>query len=133
MKKILLIILAILIAIGAFLAKGYYNDRYVTDDIYYTQIPEDEKNEDSWLYDDSGVKMDKGKEYKLIGYNKDGKKTNLEFSIVGEKENYFKPGTYLEVRKSKTIVLGEKNIQKELIPEKALISIMKDGTKEQNH
>ena len=73
MKKKILIIVAVILAIaGAFWAKGYYNDRYVASEVYYTQIPEDEVNEDSWLVDSDGVKQEKGKEYKLIGYYENG-------------------------------------------------------------
>lgn len=42
-KTILIIAAAVFLVAGAFWAKGYYNDRYVVSDRYYTQIPEDEK------------------------------------------------------------------------------------------
>ena len=42
MKKIITIIVTIVIVMcGAFMVKGYYNDRYVASDSFYTQIPLD--------------------------------------------------------------------------------------------
>ena len=56
MKKIITIIVTIVIVMcGAFMVKGYYNDRYVASDSFYTQIPLDEVNEDSWLVNKDGV------------------------------------------------------------------------------
>lgn len=46
-KKIIIIIAIVLVIAGVFWAKGYYNDRYVASDSFYTQIPQDEVNEDS--------------------------------------------------------------------------------------
>ena len=46
-KKIMIITVILLIIAGAFWARGYYNDRYVISDYYYTQIPADKVNEDS--------------------------------------------------------------------------------------
>ena len=56
-KKIIIIVAVILVIAGAFWAKGYYNERYVASEVYYTQVPEDEVNEDSWLVDSDGVKQ----------------------------------------------------------------------------
>lgn len=72
-KKIAVIPILILVVCGAFWAKGYYNDRYVVSDSFYTQIPLDEVNEDSWLVDADGVQQEKGREYDLIGYNQEGR------------------------------------------------------------
>ena len=71
-KGIVIAVVVLLVVAGAFWAKGYYNDRYVASSFYYTQIPEDEVNEDSWLVDADGVKQEKGKAYDLIGYDENG-------------------------------------------------------------
>ena len=46
-KGIIIAAFVLLVIAGAFWAKGYYNDRYVASNFYYTQIPMDEVNEDS--------------------------------------------------------------------------------------
>lgn len=62
MKKIL-VWLAALFCLGAVAlwAKGYYNDRYVADELYYTRVPVDEVNVDSWLVDADGVPRPRAK------------------------------------------------------------------------
>ena len=42
-------------------------------------MPEDGVNEDSWLVDSDGVKLEKGKEYKLIGYDENGNEKKYIF------------------------------------------------------
>ncbi len=130
MKKIVGIVLAAAILIyGAFLAKGYYNDRYVVADSFYTQVPVDEVNEESWLVDDNGVKQDKGKAYKLIGYNQEGAARELSFIVQGEVEDYYAPGTYLKVNASKTIVLGQEVVKESEVPKVALEKMEDEGTR----
>ena len=128
-KKIIIIVAVILVIAGAFWAKGYYNDRYVASEIYYTQVPEDEVNEDSWLVDSDGVKQGKGKEYKLIGYDEIGTEKEVYFSVKGTAENYYAPGTYIQVKSSKTIVLGNAPVQKSAVPQAALKQIQENGTR----
>ena len=130
MKKTIITIIAIVIVICvAFWAKGYYNDRYVVSDSYYTQIPLDEKIEDSWLVDASGVKQEKGKEYNLIGYNKDGEEKEISFKQKGTAENYYKPGTYIKVNSSKSITLGFEVVTENDVPKNALEKIKSSGTR----
>ena len=130
MKKTIITIMAIAIVVCvAFWAKGYYNDRYVVSDSYYTQIPLDEKNEDSWLVDASGVKQEKGKEYNLIGYNEDGEEKEVSFKLKGTAENYYKPGTYIKVNTSKSITLGFEVVTESNVPEVVLEKIKSIGTR----
>ena len=130
MKKTIITILAIAIVICAtFWAKGYYNDRYVVSDSYYTRIPLDEKNEDSWLVDASGAKQEEGKEYNLIGYNEDGEEKEVSFKLKGTAENYYEPGTYIKVNTSKSITLGTAVVTENDVPKKALEKIKSNGTR----
>ena len=130
MKKTIITILAIVIVICvAFWAKGYYNDRFVVSDSYYTQIPLDEKNEESWLADASGVKQEKGKEYNFIAYNEDGEEKEVSFKQKGTAENYYKPGTYIKVNTSKSITLGFEVVTESNVPEVALEKIKSIGTR----
>ena len=124
MKKIITIIVTIVIVMcGAFMVKGYYNDRYVASDSFYTQIPLDEVNEDSWLVNKDGVNQEKGKEYNLIGYNQNGERKELSFKKKGNAEDYYEPGTYIKVNTSKTLVVGVEIIIESDIPKEALYNI----------
>ena len=130
MKKKIVILAAILLVVaGAFFAKGYYNDRYVVSDCYYTQIPEDEVNEDSWLVDGDGVKQAKGKSYELMGYNEQGEQREVYFTKSGSAEDYYDPGTYIKVSMSKTITRGVEVVEESSVPQIALERIQERGTK----
>ena len=128
-KKIMIITVILLIIAGAFWARGYYNDRYVISDYYYTQIPADEVNEDSWLVDADGVKQEKGKEYHLIGYNTQGASKEIYFTQSGGAADYYAPGTYIKVSTSKTLTIGIEIINETEVTQKALHMIQKHGTK----
>ncbi|MCU9815792.1 YxeA family protein [Paraclostridium sp. AKS73] len=130
MKKTLGILIVVSIIVGGALwAKGYYNNRYVASETYYTQVPTDEVNKDSWLVNSEGEKQEKGKEYKLIGYDKEGNKREVDFTKRGTAKDYYAPGTYIKISASKTISLGETTINKEDVPAKALEKIEKEGTR----
>lgn len=90
-KRIIIAAVVLLVIAGAFWAKGYYNDRYVASNFYYTQIPMDEVNEDSWLVDADGVKQEKGKEYDLIGYDENGEAKEVYFKKSGSAKDYYAP------------------------------------------
>ena len=128
-KKLLILAAVIFLVAGAFWAKNYYNDRYVISDCYYTQIPEDEVNEDSWLVDSDGVKQVKGKEYNLIGYNGQGEQREVYFTKNGSAEDYYAPGTYIKVDTSKTLVIGLEIVDESSVPQAALEKIKALGTK----
>lgn len=128
-KKLLLLLFSFLIVCGAFWAKGYYNDRYVVSDSFYTQIPLDGVNEDSWLVDADGVKQEKGKEYDLIGYNQEGEEREVSFKKRGTAEDYYAPGIYIKVNTSKTLVVGIEVVEESSVPEAALDKISLFGTK----
>ncbi|MEN2256286.1 YxeA family protein (plasmid) [Paraclostridium benzoelyticum] len=131
MKKTLGILIVVSIIVGGALwAKGYYNNRYVASETYYTQVPTDEVNKDSWLVNSEGEKQEKGKEYKLIGYDKEGNKREVDFTKRGTAKDYYAPGSYIKISASKTISLGETTINKEDVPAKALEKIEKEGTRQ---
>lgn len=131
MKKTLGILIVVSIIVGGALwAKGYYNNRYVASETYYTQVPTDEVNKDSWLVNSEGEKQEKGKEYKLIGYDKEGNKREVDFTKRGTAKDYYAPGTYIKISASKTISLGETTINKEDVPAKVLEKIEKEGTRQ---
>ena len=130
MKKKIIILAVVLLAVaGAFWTKGYYNNRYVATDCYYTQIPEDEVNEDSWLVDKDGVKQAKGKSYELMGNNAQGEQREVYFAKSGSAEDYYAPSTYIKVNMSKTITLGVEVVEESAVPQTALEKIHAFGTK----
>ena len=128
-KKIIILAVALLVVAGAFCAKGYYNDRYVESACYYTQIPVDEVNEDSWLVDEDGVRQTEGKSYELMGYNEQGEQHEVYFTKSGNAEDYYAPGTYIKVSMSKTITLGVEVVEEPSVPQIALEKIHELGTK----
>ncbi len=128
-KKIIIIVAMVLVIFGAFWAKGYYNDRYLVSDCYYTQIPEDEVNEDSWLVDKDGVKQAKGKAYNLVGYNDQGEQKEVYFTKKGSAKDYYAPGSYIKVNMSKTITLSVEVVEESSVPKAALEKIQEQGTK----
>ena len=130
MKKKIVILAAILLVVaGAFCAKAYYNDRYVVSDCYYTQVPEDEVNEDSWLVDKDGARQAVGKSYELMGYNEQGEQHEVYFTKSGSAQDYYAPGTYIKVSMSKTITLGVEVVGEQSVPQLALEKIQELGTK----
>ena len=131
MKKnsIWILPLVVVLVAGAFWTKGYYNDRYVVSDYYYTQLPEDEMNEDSWLLDSDGAKQVKGKEYELVAYNAQGEEREVYFTKTGSAEDYYAPGTYIQVSTSKTLVAGVAVVNEEDVPPAALEQIDTLGTR----
>ncbi len=128
-KKIIIIVAMVLVIFGAFWAKGYYNDRYLVSNCYYTQIPEDEVNEDSWLVDKDGVKQAKGKAYNLVGYNDQGEQKEVYFTKKGSAKDYYAPGSYIKVNMSKTITLSVEVVEESSVPKAALEKIQEQGTK----
>ena len=128
-KKVIILAVVLLVVAGAFYAKGYYNDRYVVSDCYYTQIPEDEVNEDSWLVDKDGARQAEGKSYELMGYNEQGEQREVYFTKSGNAEDYYAPGTYIKVNTSKTIVLDVQVVDASSIPQPAMEKIRELGTK----
>ena len=128
-KKVIILAVVLLVVAGAFCAKGYYNDRYVISDCYYTQVPEDEVNEDSWLVDKDGARQAEGKSYELMGYNEQGEQREVYFTKSGSAKDYYAPGTYIKVNTSKTIVLDVQVVDASSIPQPAMEKIRELGTK----
>ena len=128
-KKVIILAVVLLVVAGAFCAKGYYNDRYVVSDCYYTQVPEDEVNEDSWLVDKDGARQAEGKSYELMGHNEQGEQREVHFTKSGSAEDYYAPGTYIKVNTSKTIVLDVQVVDASSIPQPAMEKIRELGTK----
>ena len=128
-KKVIILAVILLVVAGAFCAKGYYNDRYVISGCYYTQVPEDEVNEDSWLVDKDGARQAEGKSYELMGYNEQGEQREVYFTKSGSAKDYYAPGTYIKVNTSKTIVLDVQIVDASSIPQPAMEKIRELGTK----
>ena len=106
---------------GIIKIKDYYNDRYVESDVVYVKVPEDQSIELEELLDMSGNVADTGKHYKFSGFTESRKEINVEFSIITDSsDDLLKPGDYLRVSVSNTIVLNEKLIPEPEVPESVL-------------
>lgn len=126
MKKIIKFIVLIgvlaLIAIFVVKAKNYYNGRYVGKS-YYAMVPSDQSTNAEMIYDDKGDEIGKGIKYELKSYD-EKKERILVFTVYKEKpEELLQPGTFLEIEASDKIVLGEKIIKREDVPEDILEKI----------
>lgn len=130
-KGMIVAAVALLVIAGALWAKAYYNARYVASGFYYTQIPTDEVNEDSWLVDADGVKQQQGKAYDLIGYDETGEAREVYFTKPGRAQDYYAPGTYIKVSASKTITVGVEVVDETDVPQAALNQIQELGTRPQ--
>ena len=71
----------------------------------------------------------RSKEYKLIGYDENGNEKEVYFSVKGTAENYYAPGTYIQVTGSKTLTLGNAPMEKSAVPQAALKQIQENGTR----
>lgn len=117
---LVVIVLLMTIGFGTVNAKKYYNDRYVGS-TYYGKIPTTMSMEPKMLYGDKNREMGYGKEYNIKVYNESGNERIAEFEVISDNpEEYYKPGTYLKVEMSKQIVVKQKPISKEDIPENIL-------------
>ena len=128
-KKIvgLLLLVSVVVGAGWYIREGMRN-KYVVEKSYYTQVPTDTVNDkDMWIIPGEV----KGREYHLTGYDKDGKSTLVFFAKHGKAEDYYAPGTYMRVDGNSVTYVGEAEVKKEDIPEKALKAIEEKGTKYQ--
>lgn len=107
-----------LFVFGVIKTKDYYNDRYVESDVVYVKVPEDQSRDLEELLDMSGNVADTGKHYTFSGITESKKEINVEFSIITDSsDDLLKPGDYLRVSVSNTIVLSEKVIPESEVPD----------------
>lgn len=117
------IIVIAVVAAGAIWAKGYYEDRYVSQS-YYAHVPADEPMDLQGLKDDKGNVVEKGHEYNLTAYDEKGNARDLEVTVRTSKvSELYQPGTYLKIEASKQIVTGQAVVQESDIPAAALSKI----------
>lgn len=107
-----------LFVFGVIKTKDYYNNRYVESDVVYVKVPEDQSRDLEELLDMSGNVVDTGKHYIFSGITESKKEINVEFSIITDSsDDLLKPGDYLRVSVSNTIVLSEKVIPESEVPD----------------
>ncbi|MFM1602561.1 YxeA family protein [Helcococcus ovis] len=129
-KWIILVVVISIVLLVANWARRYYDDRYVQSDVYYTQIPLDQKNDKTeWIKDNNGKNAEKGKQYELIGYNDKGESREVQFSKKGEAKDYYSPGIYIKASTSKTLVIGISVVDEKEVPKQALEKIKSNGTR----
>lgn len=49
--------------------------------------------------------------------------------MKGTAENYYAPGAYIQVKSSKTLILGNAPVEKSAVPQAALKQIQENGTR----
>jgi len=122
---VVLALVAVVLIILTLLFKQYYDYRYVLDDKYYTVVPLDY---DITPYQDAD--MGRTTEYILTGYNENGESKELEFQVYHDAHELelYPPGTFIEVSKSKQLVIGKRALDESDVPEKAMEKIMESFT-----
>src|SRR5690554_2580971 len=107
MKKIVSYVLGVGVLVGLIVWGGrYYDSRYRVSDTFYVLVPDDVGVELEDLKDVDGKVVDTGKEYVFVGYNSSGVSRELAFTYsAGDVNELLKPGMYLEMDVSDTIVV----------------------------
>jgi uncharacterized protein (TIGR01655 family) len=125
---VILIAVAVLIIALAIVGRQYYQDRYVSSD-YYTMVPLDYDVTPEPKYSDNGELMGQGKEYVLTVYSTDGESREVSFNVyapgsgLASERELPKPGEYLLVKASKTIVTNWNVVDKSQVPDEILAKI----------
>lgn len=121
-KLVVFIVIIALVAVGVVKGKNYYDNRYVGT-YYYALVPENQSTEVDDILDSDGKPITKGKDYALKSYDEKEERV-LEFDVIGNKpEDLLQPGTFLKIEASKTLVLGEKIINRDEVPKNILKKI----------
>ncbi|MDR0501615.1 MAG: YxeA family protein [Coriobacteriales bacterium] len=129
MKKIIIVVaIVVVVAAIAFFGRQYYLDRYASSD-YYTVIPASYNVVPETILSDNGEDMGLGKEYNLTAYSANGEKKSVSFTVfapgsdMASARELPKPGDYLLVKASATIVTNWEVINKSSVPQGALEKI----------
>ena len=113
---------------AALWGRQYYNDRYVGSD-YYTMVPYDYDMAQAPMYSMSGEEIGTGVNYYLTAYGVNGEEKQVTFRVYSPESGLSRgeiqprPGTYLWVSASKTILLRWREIGAADVPEAALSMI----------
>jgi uncharacterized protein YxeA len=117
------IVVIVIVIAGGMWAKNYYNDRYVSQS-YYAQIPANTPTTLEGLKDSDGKVVEKGRNYELKAYDKNGNERDLEVTVrTKDASKLYKPGTYLKIEASKQVVTGQAVIREAQIPAAAFAKI----------
>ncbi|MDR0514172.1 MAG: YxeA family protein [Coriobacteriaceae bacterium] len=118
-------ILAIaMIAAIATCGRQYYQDRYVSSD-YYAQVPASYDTVPETIFSDNGEDLGPGKRYQLTAYDAEGGEKTVFFtayapgSLMEGARELPKPGEYLLIEASKTLVTDWRVIDKADVPQGA--------------
>jgi uncharacterized protein YxeA len=127
-RWIIIGIVVVIAAAGIFAAKRYYDDRYVGTP-YYTMVPTDYNVTPEDIYSDSNELIDPGVTFELVAYNAAGESKTVTFTVFAPedpttaREPMPKPGDYLVISASATIVVGWEFTTQSEIPQAALARI----------
>ncbi|MDR1015905.1 MAG: YxeA family protein [Coriobacteriales bacterium] len=129
MRKTILIVLAVvaaaLLCAGLLWAKQYYDQRYLSSD-YWARVPIDYQVVPRQIKADNGEDAGLGVEYRLKAYDNNGKAKSVEFIVWSEGGRQLpKPGDYLSVKASATLVTGWSRTTPAQVPMPALKALGK--------
>lgn len=127
MKKLIGYVLSVGVLVGLVVWGGrYYDSRYRVSDTFYVMVPDDVGVELEDLKDVDGEVVDTGKEYVFVGFNASGESRELAFTYsTSDVNELLKPGMYLEVDVSDTIVVEHRVVDRDVVPDEVLEMIEK--------
>jgi len=123
-------VIATPVTLGTLWFKQYYDNRYVTDDYYYTIIPLDYDITPTRMRNSQGEQMESEyeKQYTLTCYNAEGTEKELTFRALLYYQELYPPGTYVRVSVSKTSVIEQFALDESDVPKIALEKIKENFT-----
>ncbi|CAM3653143.1 YxeA family protein [Erysipelothrix urinaevulpis] len=117
-KKIMFFFGMVLFIFILVLGGRYYQKRYLASGEFYVKVPTDQSTEIDPLFNMDGKEVDKGKEYRFTAWDLEGNSRIVEFTFQTEDpQKLLQPGDYVKVETSDTLVLGEKIVAKEDVPQ----------------
>jgi len=130
--RTILIVMTVLVVAGVVLGvtwgKRYYEDRYAGTD-YYAMIPLDFAMTEVPMRNMEGKEVGTGIEYTLTAYNEEGEAKSVWFDVITPDTDISRgeipprPGEFLRIKASKTLVNGWSLINESDVPAKALAKI----------
>jgi uncharacterized protein (TIGR01655 family) len=125
---IVLGVVAVVVIVGVVMAKQYYDDRYVGTP-HYAMVPLDYDVTPETIKSDSGADIGPGVRFELTAFDASGTAKEVEFVVFSNddpsvaSETMPKPGEYLEINASKTVVVDWGFTTEGDVPQAALAKI----------
>ncbi|WP_159633960.1 YxeA family protein [Erysipelothrix anatis] len=113
----LAVVILVVVGVGGFFIKDYYDGRYKKSDTYYVLVPQTQETTVIDIKDSNGKVVDRGRDYKFTGYNEKGNAREVSFTYqTTDASKLLQPGQFVAVDVSKTIVIGQEVISESSVP-----------------